>query len=191
MGRFVRALAVLAALAIATSATAQAPAPKAAPVDPARLALARQVFEASGGAEGMRKQLAVMFDSIGKMTAAAAPAASGDLARAMMKDIADEESKLVPDLIEDSAQAYAQNLSEKELRDMLAWTTSESGQSIRAKMPVITQQLMATMQPHLAAMMPTMMRKTLDRVCEEQKCTPEVRKIMADAMDNVLKQRGS
>jgi hypothetical protein len=191
MRRFVRASAVLAALAIATSATAQAPAPKAAPVDPARLALARQVFEASGGAEGMRKQLAAMFDSIGKMTAAAAPAASADLARAMMKDIAEEESKLVPDLIEDSAQAYAQNLSEKELRDMLAWTTSESGQSIRAKMPVITQQLMATMQPHLAAMMPTMMHKTLDRVCEEQKCTPEVRKIMADAMDNVLKQRGS
>jgi uncharacterized protein len=191
MRRFVRASAVLAALAIATSATAQAPAPKAAPVDPARLARARQVFEASGGAEGMRKQLAAMFDSIGKMTAAAAPAASADLARAMMKDIAEEESKLVPDLIEDSAQAYAQNLSEKELRDMLAWTTSESGQSIRAKMPVITQQLMATMQPHLAAMMPTMMHKTLDRVCEEQKCTPEVRKIMADAMDNVLKQRGS
>jgi hypothetical protein len=39
--------------------------------------------------------------------------------------------------------------------------------------------------------MPAMMHKTLDRVCQEQKCTPEVRKIMADAVDNALKQRGS
>jgi hypothetical protein len=191
MRGFARVSAIVVASVIATSAAAQAPTPMPAAVDPARLALARQVFEASGGAEGVRKQLAVMFDAIGKMTTAAAPAASADLARAMMKDISEEESKVVPDLIEDSAQAYARNLSEKELRDMLAWTTSESAQSIRAKMPVITQQLLATMQPHLMAMMPTIMHKTLDRVCQEQKCTPELRKIMADAVEKALKQRGS
>ncbi len=182
-----------AAAAQTTAGTAAPPAtaPSAAPADPAKLELARQLFQANGGAEAFSNQLKVVFGAMSSMTKAAVPAGHEGLADAMMKDVADEELKLVPLLIEDSVEVYARTFTEKELRDMLAWANSDSGRSTRQKMPGMTVAIMQKMVPHMQALMPVLMKKTLDRACDEQKCTPEVRQTVAAAMDKALASKGS
>jgi len=181
-----------AALAVCFAGLAHAQAPAPAPAaDPAKLALARQLFTENGGAEAYRAQIGAMMSGMSQMMRSSLPAGNQKLTDALMKDMGEMELQMVPQMIDLSADVYADGLSEQELRDMLAWTKSPSGQSIRRKMPAITQQLMVRMGPMMQAMMPQVMQKTLDRACEEAKCTPEARKLVAEAMEKALKPRGS
>jgi hypothetical protein len=183
--------AALLALGCAGNAAAQAPAPASQTVDPAKLELARQVFAANGGVEAFKTQMNAMFSGMSQMMRASVPAGGEKLADAIVRNISDEELKLIPSLVDLSAEVYAENLSQQELRDLLAWANSESGRSIRQKMPQVTQQLMVRMVPMMQAMMPSLMQKTLDRACAEAKCTPEVRKVVAEALDKATKPKGS
>jgi hypothetical protein len=179
------------ALCCAGSAAAQAPAPAAPKADPAKLELARQVFAATGGVDAYRARITAMFSGMSEMMKGVVPAGSEKLSNALMKDLVEEELKIVPQMIDLSAEVYAENLSETELRDLLAWTTSESGRAIRDKSPQMTQQMMVRTGPMMRTLLPSLMQKTLDRACEEAKCTPEVRKVVAEAMDKALKSKGS
>lgn len=180
----------LAVLSFAGVSRAQtAPAIATAPAaDPARLALAKQVFEATGGAKGAEAQMRSLYTSIGALVDRNMPAEQAQIRQRMMTDIQEEMIKIVPALIDVSAQVYASNLSEKELRDVLAFYRSESGQAMIQKQPAMLRQVIAAEMPMIQAMMPRVMQKTLDRVCEETECTPEVRQIMAEAMAKAMQK---
>ncbi len=101
--------AAAAAVCLAASAAAQ-PAPPLP--EAARMQLAHQLIEASGGAAAVRTRMAAMFDSLHKMTASLVPADTSGVADDMFKFIADEEMKAVPQLIDQSAEVYAEHLTE-------------------------------------------------------------------------------
>jgi hypothetical protein len=185
----IAAAAGLAALSFATvchAQTAPAPAAPVAAVDPVRLDLAKQVFEAVGGAKGAEAQMRSLYTAIGAAVGRNMPADQTKVTRQVMGDIQEEVVKLVPSIIDISARVYARNLTEKELRDVLAFYKSDSGQVMVHKQPVMMQQAIAEELPMIQAMMPRVMQKTLDRACEEAKCTPEVRQIVADALTKAM-----
>ena len=179
--------AAFAALMLAASAQAQTAAP--ASPDAVRLQLAREVFAASGGAQAMETQMRAMFEGVAKLTAStmsnADPKASA-LSESLLKYVADEEVKAVPQLIDEMATIYADNLTEQELRDLLAWDVSPSAQAIHAKMPTILQQSIAAQRPLMKKMMAGAMTTVIDRVCAEEKCTGDERRMITAAAQKAL-----
>jgi len=93
---------------------------------------------------------------------------------------------MVPQMIDLTIETYARDLTETELRDMLAWSQSASGRSIQAKLPTITKDVLAGEQPMMAALLPKIMHQTIDRACEEAKCTADERQTMVAMMNQMF-----
>lgn len=176
-------LAALAALTVASGAAAQTP---EAAVSPVKLALARQVIEASGGERQVANMFGVVFSNMEKMLPAGAPPEAVAMARKVQADLRAELVGMVPQMLDITAQEFASELSEQELRDDLAWEQSPSGQSVIRKSPRIMQLTLAREAPMITAMLPRLLQKTTDRVCEETHCTPEQREQFAAAMAKAL-----
>jgi hypothetical protein len=183
MKRATSILAAIAVLSISTGAYAQTAPPP--PADPAKLALARDVFEANGGRQQIEATMKAIFGGVSKMFDGL-PASQANVAMLAQRDMQDEIVKMIPAILDLTADVYARNLSEKELRDMLAWTKSESAQSIKAKTPLMTQQMVAAELPLIKAMMPNVMHKTVDRACDEAKCTADQKQQMAEIVDKAI-----
>jgi hypothetical protein len=184
---WVSSIVVALALAIAPAAVAQ----EKPATDPARLELARQLVAASGGAETAQKMVQQMYVSLDDVFAKVVPADKLPLFRTMQRDIQAETMKMIPDLMAQSVDIYARVLTEQELRDMVAFQTSETGQAVVRKMPVIMNEIMRAQVPYMQQMMPRLMRKAMDRACEEAKCSPAERKEVADIMAKALGQKPS
>lgn len=173
----------LTAAAIGASAMAQTAAP--AP-DPTKVKLAHELIEASGGETALRSRMTSIFASIQKMTANAMPADASALSNEMFKYMADGEMKAVPQLLNDTADVYAENLSEAELRSLLAWTTSPEGRSVQQKMPAITQEILLRQQPLMKQLMSGVMQRAADRACADNHCTPEQQKQLVAMMTQMV-----
>jgi hypothetical protein len=187
-----RLIAAAAALSICLAGAAHAQAPAGAPViDAKRLDLARQVLQANGGEESYREGVSTMMSAMTQMLHKQLPPSQTALMDKVFGYMADEELKLAPDVIGDMAEVYAQNLTEQELTDLLAYAKTPSAQSIRRKMPSILKESIARQAPRIQAMMRPMTEKILDEVCAEQKCTADQRQMVAAVMDQVLKRQGS
>ncbi len=178
------AAAGLASLCISAVAVAQTVAP--AQLDAVRLDLARQLFAASGGSEQAQLIVKAMYGQSNKILSQALPSDSTGMAARIRADVEDELISIVPQILDISARVFANNLTEKELQDQLAWIRSESGQSIQRKMPAVTAQLIQAETPLIAAMMPKVMQKALDRACEATKCTVQQRQTIAARMTAAL-----
>jgi hypothetical protein len=176
-------LAALAALTVASGAAAQTP---EAAVSPVKLALARQLIEASGGATQAENMFGAISSNIEKALPAGASPEAVAMARKVQADLREELVGMIPQMLEITVQETASELSEQELRDNLAWEQSPSGQSVIRKMPRIMQLTLARELPMITTMVPRLMQKTADRVCEEAHCTPEQREQFAAAMSKAL-----
>jgi hypothetical protein len=174
--------ATLAVLAVAGAAAAQTP---EAAVSPVKLALARQIIEASGGARQAESRLDAMFSNVAKTLPSNSPEAA-KITQEIQADARAELVEMVPALLEISAQATASVLSEQELRDYLAWEQSPSGQSITRQTPLIIQERLTRERPMLTAMVSRLLKKVTDRACEETHCTAEQRGQLAAAMAKTL-----
>jgi hypothetical protein len=175
------ALAAAVGLALTTStmgyAQGQGPA-----VSPVKLDLAKQMLEAQGGQE---RASAVMKLMIGAMTMGlqkTIPPAQARLMGQIQSDMQTEMVAMIPALVDVSERVYAQNLTEKELRDELAWMRSDSGRSIQQKTPLLMQQVMQAEVPMIRAMIPKLTQRVLDRVCAELQCSTQDRQVIAAAM---------
>jgi len=178
---------LLFALTAASSAQAQGVAP--AQPDAVRLQLAREILSANGGAQAMEGRMRAVFASVLDLTKASLPNADSKasaVTEALLKYFSDEEIKAIPQLIDQTATIYANNLSEKELRDMLAWSVSPSGQAIQAKMPAISQQLVAAQGPLMRKVISGAMTTAVDRVCADAKCTDDQRKTITATVQKSL-----
>lgn len=180
------ALAAALVLSSAPAAFAQtAPAAKpagAAAADPERLKLAREVFESTGGVETMRAQMQGMNSGMQTMM----KSLSATLSPAMSKDIFDfmqkQEEQMIPEMMESAVQAYARHLTTDELKAMIAWNKSPAAQSIRSKMPAVTQEMMAAQGPEMQRMTRAMAGHMVELICQQQHCTADQKRQLDEIM---------
>jgi hypothetical protein len=185
MKRVVMISAAIAALAMSSTTWAQTAAPADQP-DPTRLELARQLMAASGGAQQAEVQARAMFAGMDTMIKAILPPAQARLSVLVQRDADEELIKAIPQIMDMSTRIYAQALTEKELKDYLAWEQTDSAQSIQHKLPAIKQQLFLSITPLMRDMMPKVMKSALDHACAEANCTPEDRQTIAASLAKAL-----
>ena len=154
--------------------------------DDVKLALARQIYELSGGTQAARDHLKATFDAADKIVAENLPPDRAKLTQVMEQDMMSELSDLVPSLIDSGAHAYADHLTEQELRDYAAWLSSDSGKSLLRKLPAIREEMVEREMPALSGLFRGLSGKLLNRVCAEAHCTAQDREVIAAALAKAL-----
>lgn len=167
-------------LAVAALNLGSAHAQTATQHDPVRMDLANQLIDANGGRKATEERMGALMGLM--MKNVPVPSGQEPLFKTIMADFQSEMIGMVPAIIELSVKAYADNLTEEELRYLLATQQSPLARSVNAKMPAVMKQVIEQQAPMIAAVLPQLMRRVGDRVCEQQKCTPQQRKLVADAM---------
>jgi hypothetical protein len=178
------ALLAAAALMTTSSAGAQTPAPAATPavaVSPEKLALAHQVIQASGGEKQMTTIMDSMYSAMLQPLIQSAQPAQRPLVEDIQQEMKVEMIKLVPTLMDSAARIWAENLTEKELTDEVAWLESDSGRSIRQKTPAIMQEMLTTTVPLVQKLVPGMMQRVMENACQRQHCSEQDRQAIAAA----------
>lgn len=180
--RFTRLLsgAALAAM-LATTAVAQPAAPSAE-----KVALARQLVEASGGADQMKTVMQTMFGGMRASVTANMPPEQKRIGEVLLQKMQDRLLAATPQLLDGAVQVYAQNLTEKELRDNLAWIQSDTGQSMKRKLPQITLQTLQVVMPVIAQVTQGMKQDVLDEACKQVNCSAHDREVMAAALQKAM-----
>jgi hypothetical protein len=155
------------ALSLAASAVhAQTAAPT---IDPQRLALAKQIFESQGGAQNaatiMNSMEKSMVDSV-----------KDPEAKKRMAEVMDKMATVfMPRLFDQMAGYYAQDFTDGQLKDILVFYQSPTGQAMKAQAPVLAQQMAGSM----VKLMPTLQLSVLDKVCSQVACSPEQQQQLA------------
>jgi hypothetical protein len=150
-------------LALCLAASAAQAQTAATPVDPQRLALAKQIFAAQGGA---RNAAAVMKSMEAAMLETAKTPQAKEIVTASMDATA---NVVLPRLFDEMAGYYALDFNSDELKDILAFYQSPAGQSLKDKAPLLAQQIGGSM----AKLTPRMQLSVLDKVCSKTECTPQ------------------
>lgn len=176
-----------AALAVAPTAFAQ----DASQTDPTKMQLARQLVTVSGGTKSAELMIRQAYSSTGQIYEGLVSEDKLRVIKSIQEHMQTELLKLVPVLVDQSTEIYARNLTEKELRDAIAWQSSESGRSISAKMPSLIQQSMQAEVPYIRALLPDLLRKATEIACDEAKCSPAQRQEIAEMMSRSLQKQPS
>jgi len=178
-------------------APAQAPAPNGG-ATPARsthaavrLALARQAYELIGGVAAVDAQTRASYASVEKAVAQSLPPEQAGRIHIMYQLMLQEVLKLTPTIVDVEVHAYAEILTEQELRDNIAFLSTASGRSILRKMPLIQQAAMDRTTPLIAGMLPGLMRRVADQVCEQTDCSAKDRQVIETALARSVPTRGS
>jgi hypothetical protein len=137
--------------------------------DPARLALARQIFEAQGGAKNAQAVMRSMEASM--LASMPSPEAKQRMTEVMEK----MATTVMPRLFDDMAGFYAIDFTEDQLKDVLAFYKSPTGQAMMAKSPVLAEQ----MGGEVAKLMPRLQLSVLDKVCSQTACTDQQQQQLA------------
>lgn len=183
---------IAAALMVAACAGARAQdVSQASPPDPARLALAQQIVAATGGAAQAELQLRTVFSAMQKGMATNIPPESRAVMGPMWDEMANDMVELTPRILDITTRAYAQAYTEQELRDILAFETSTTGQAMVAKGPALRAQVVTATIPLMMNEMPAIMRKAADHTCQQSNCTAAQRTAMENAMSKAFKPSGS
>ena len=162
------------------------PAEQASGVSPEKAFLVRQIIEASGGQQQTTQLLKTVFQGANDAVLKNLPPDQRRLQSAIQNDIQSEIIAIVPDLLDATAKVYADNLSEKELRDYLGWLQSDSGQSIKSKLPAISRETLQIVMPKMLALMPNVLQRAVQRACEQAGCTAQDREVIAAAVAKAL-----
>ena len=170
----------LAVLAFASVAHAQdeAPAP-----DPAKIDLARQLVQAMGGQEDAEDQLDAVFEAIQKTVEGGASRVDNRIAGAFLDSLKQQVSSLAPEVVALSIQLYAQNCTEKELRDMLAFQQSDTGRAMARKQPLIRAQALHQTLPLVSGKLPDLLDHAADQACARVQCSADERKALGNLLD--------
>jgi hypothetical protein len=136
-------------------------------INPHKLELANELIEASGA----KTQMQNMLHGLGAQIAAGASSKFSADEKSKMQIMVEAEgdalAKRFPDLQRAMARGYAENYSEQELTDILAFYKSPSGQAMIAKAPQLMQGVMAS----VLNMMPEIQRDAGEEVCAKITCT--------------------
>ena len=161
--------AALAALSLATAATAQTPNP-----NPDNLALAEQVLKVSG-VEALLKgmldgpQFRLMDSQIQQL-----PPAQQAKAKLFQQSVREATTAYLDRMMVRGAQAYATTYTEAELKGLLAFYQSPTGQAFIAKAPAV----MAAMNKDIMAEIGGMLQDAMTRYCAKTSCTEDEQKAL-------------
>jgi len=175
-------LALLSAGCAAAEPAAKPAAATEAAVDPVKLDLARKLFDANGGEQQLRARMVALYKTIMDKMAEASPELDAKALASGYDMVTDSMDFYIHPMYEATVKAYARVYTEQELRDLLAFRMSPTGQAAAKKGPLITQEVAAETAPIMHEALPKMMAKMVDKVCDEQKCSPEVRRQMQAKM---------
>ena len=138
---------------------------------PEKLALAREVFQTTNLPQ-MMDGLSAMTNGMSRSLASKLPEAQQAKMAAFQQAMHEEmKQHFVPKMVDQMATLYAKNFSEAELRSIIAFYKSPTGQALLQKMPALMQQL----SPLIMQDVPELMRGTVNRYCVETTCTAEER----------------
>lgn len=204
-----------AALAVVTM-SASPMAHAAASPGAGNLSLGRQLIEAAGGEEEMRALLKSFFGQMSARLKATIPEEQARQREAIQQKLLERLLAETPELVDRAGQIYAENLTDQEMRDWiawlrsdsgkamtralavgapptemqrrdeLAWEQSESGQSIGRKLPAIKSDTIQTLAPMLARVTEGLRVRDVDDVCRQLGCTARDREVLAAALEKVL-----
>jgi hypothetical protein len=135
-----------------------------APVDPERLALAREYVRESHIDAAMRGMFANMARSMPQLSADSATDAK---ARQFVNSFSVGMDAALPMLMDATTQATARVFTTRELKDLVAFYGSPSGQSMVAKMPMLMQQV----TPLVFQILPKVYGVAEADYCSHQTCT--------------------
>jgi uncharacterized protein len=178
MKLFACSAAVLSALLLASAAGAQPSQIDPAP-SPAALEQARHVIQTMHAQKMYDQVFAAMEPSMVAAMGKNLPEDKRQKVQAAEQALFEEMRAMTPKLVDEMAVIYATDFTEQELADMDRFYASSSGQSVIAKMPRVTQQLV----PFVMAQMPAILARAFDKSCEKAACTAEQRAAMAKAID--------
>lgn len=156
------------------------------PADPARLALARQLIDIDGGEKQVADQVDALYSVMFTKMAEKMPAEGKPVVLATQLALQHEMHTLIRPMLDVTAEVYAKNYSEQQLRDIIAFRRSPTGQAVAAKTPMIQRQAVAAMLPLIVQDMPRVMHSTVEAVCKAQTCTPQTRAELSAAMQAAL-----
>lgn len=176
--------AILAAVLAGGAMAAEAPSPE-------RLALAKQLVQASGGADQLKTVLQTMFSSISANIDANLPAEQKRLRDALLDRMQARILAVAPQLMDATAQVYATDLTEQELRDYLTWLQSDTGQSLKRKLPQITGESMKAMAPVLVQVTQGFKQDVVDEACAQAKCSAHDKEVLTALMNKTAPKQGS
>jgi uncharacterized protein len=136
-------------------------------VDAERLALAEKIY-AMMGDQTMRSITGALK---GALSASLKAEAGQDTARAqaVQAALSDSLDDMMPRVVQGTARIMARDFSAQELRDMLAFYQSPTGQAVLRRMPEVTQQ---SMQMSLS-LLPGFMQKFESDYCARITCSPQ------------------
>lgn len=171
---------LLAWLALGTAAFAQTNAPQAAPaapapavaapaIDPAKLALAREVIAAMQADKMLDRMTAQMKQMATQMAALPpdTPPAKRAKAEALSNKIMDLTMEAAKGMIAKMDALYADVYSEAELKAIKAFFTSPEGKSMLAKQPQLMQRVMPLAQAMQAELLPKIQQLAQQAQAEE------------------------
>lgn len=160
-------LLVSSAPALAQDAPLAAPvaeAPVQAPVDPERLALARQMTQVFDIKSAMHNMFAGMANAMRLPDSATED--QRERVKQLYVSMGAGMEAVTPDLMEAVARLYAQTLTAQEMRDTLAFYRTPSGQAILTKLPTI----MNDIGPLMIGLMPKVVAAAKADYCSHRAC---------------------
>jgi hypothetical protein len=174
------AAASAAVMAGASMATAQpapppaAPAADQAPVDPAKLALARKLLDMQMGQMNLPQLLKSIDNQMLSQVMKQQPGVDEEKQRRIQAAVEKVQAEMLPKMMDGMAAAFARNLTDQELQDTVAFYSSPSGQAILHKMPAIMTEAMSGVDQWL----PRIRHDVIEAVCADNGCTPAQREAM-------------
>jgi len=150
----------------AAAQTGDAAAAAKAPLDPERVAIARQIYDQIG----VSTLQSISKNLMSSLQTAMTKTVSGPDAQrqqAMMESVSDSVTFIIPKAIDATVDAMAEDFDKAQLKDILAFYMSPTGRVMIHKMPQIMQQSTATMMAEL----PEMMHQMEIRYCAKVTCT--------------------
>lgn len=155
-------------------------------VTPAKLELARQMIEASGGLKQMNAIIDSMYGAMFPKMAQGLPKESRGSIVAAQAAMQQQMHALMPKILDVTERVYAETFTEDELRQVLAFQQSPAGQAMVRKTPVMMQRTMTEMVPVIMAEMPKVMHSVTEAICDKQHCTAAQRSEIEAAMNGAL-----
>ncbi len=148
--------------------------------------LAGELVAASGGAEQIDRVLAALYGQMRSLFDQAADPDAKRLGGLVIDRMQAEMTAMTPKILAVTTNVYATDLTEEELRSLLAWQTSAVGQSVAKKMPQIMRESILQMLPAMQQAMQRMSAGVVADVCRQQQCTPEQREKITAIMNKAM-----
>jgi hypothetical protein len=148
--------------------------------------LAGELVAASGGADQLNRTMGVIYTQMRSLFDQTADPKARRIGALVIDRMQAEMTAMAPKMVDVTASIYASDLTEDELRSLLAWQESAVGQSIAKKMPQIARESIMQMMPMIQQAIQNMRADVLDEVCKEQQCTADQREQIARIMDKAM-----